>query len=112
MQARHIWGNLRISQPTLTAWRGRWIIRFIKEDKAQDNKLTVVSVDPSELDWSDVELTVDWTAVDHGLMGTVTAGDILDISALAGTGSYTISIRHIPTNDLLGSYAFISGVWY
>ncbi|GAG87051.1 unnamed protein product, partial [marine sediment metagenome] len=37
---------------------------------------------------------------------------ILDITTLAalvegdGTGAYTIAIRHVPTNTLIGTYAF------
>jgi len=107
---RYIPTNILIESYSFTGWSGISTITFVKEDGAQENKLTVISADPSNLDWSDVELIVDVTAVDHGLMGTVTAGDILDISALAGTGAYRVSFRHIPTNTLIGSYDFISGV--
>ena len=78
-------GTGQEAAPTLT---------FIKEDKAAVNTLTVIAADPADLSWGDLELQ-------NG-----TAGTILDISALAGTGSYTISIRHIPTNTLIGTYDF------
>ncbi len=83
--------------PTLT---------FIKEDKATVNTLTVIAADPADLSWGDLELQIDGTATNHGKTGTVTAGTILDITALAGTGAYTIGIRHIPTNTLIGTYSF------
>ena len=83
--------------PTLT---------FIKEDKASVNTLTVIAADPADLSWGDIEVQIDGTATNHGKTGTVTAGTILDITALAGTGAYTIGIRHIPTNTLIGTYDF------
>ncbi|GAH01619.1 unnamed protein product [marine sediment metagenome] len=39
---------------------------------------------------------------------TVLAGDIIDITGIAGTGIYTITIRHIPTNTLIGEFDFVS----
>ena len=93
-------GTGQEAAPTLT---------FIKEDKAAVNTLTVIAADPSDLSWGDLELQngTAGTVLDHGGgTDTVTAGTILDISAVAGTGSYTISIRHIPTNTLIGTYDF------
>ena len=83
--------------PTLT---------FIKEDKSTVNTLTVIAADPADLLWSDLELQVDGVATAHGKTGIVTAGNILDITALAGTGAYTIAIRHIPSNTLIGLWEF------
>ena len=81
-------------------------ITFSKTDMISTNTLTVISASPADVDWSDLELQVDGTAADHGMSGTVTAGDIIDITAIAGTGAYTITIRHIPTNTLIGSWDF------
>ena len=85
--------------PTLT---------FIKEDKSSVNTLTVIAADPADLSWGDIEVQngTAGTVLAHGQTGTVTAGTLLDISALAGTGAYTIGIRHIPTNTLIGLYVF------
>ena len=104
---RYIPTNILIESYSFTGWSGIPTITFVKEDGAQENKLTVVSADPSELDWSDVELKVDGTVVAHGQTGTVTAGDILDLSALAGTGAYRVFFRHIPTNTLIGEFDFV-----
>ena len=106
---RHIPTNILIASYSFTGWTGIPTLTFVKEDGAQNNKLTVVSVDPSELDWSDVELQVDGTIAAHGQTGTVTAGDILDLSALAGTGAYRVAFRHTPTNTLIGTYDFTAG---
>lgn len=81
-------------------------ITFQKKDIAYENTLTVVASDPPDIPWSDIELLVDGTPASHGMTGTVIAGQIIDITAIAGTGAYTISIRHIPTNTLIGSYDF------
>ena len=82
------------------------IITFTKTDQSSTNTLTVVSASPADMVWSDFELQVDGVASDHGLSGTVTAGDLIDITGIAGTGAYTISIRYIPTNTLIGSWDF------
>jgi len=81
-------------------------ISFAKTDMTSTNTLTVLSASPANLDWSDLELQVDGTAADHGMSGTVLAGDIIDITSIAGTGAYTITIRHIPTNTLIGEFDF------
>ncbi len=81
-------------------------ILFSQADQSATNTLTVISADPADMVWSDFDLQVDGIASDHGMSGTVTAGDIIDITAIAGTGAYTISLRHIPTNTLIGSWDF------
>ena len=92
-------------------------ITFLKEDKAAVNTLTVIAADPSDVSWGDIEILVNGTAIiDHNMTAAVTAGTILDITALvnaipdaipdAGKGAYTISIRHVPTNTLIGTYDF------
>jgi len=84
-------------------------ITFTKTDTDEINQLTVVSASPADVYWIDLELQVDGTAADHGMSGTVTAGDMIDITSIAGTGAYTITIRHIPTNTLIGSWDFTAG---
>ena len=81
-------------------------ISFIKEDTTSTNTLTVVSASPADVDWSDLGLQVDGTVADHGMSGIVLAGDIIDITSIAGTGAYTITIRYIPTNTLIGEFDF------
>ena len=81
-------------------------ITFSKTDMISTNTLTVISADPADMVWSDFDLWVDGIASAHGMSGTVTAGDIIDITAIAGTGAYIITIRHIPTNTLIGSWDF------
>ncbi len=93
-------GTGQEAAPTLT---------FIKEDKAAINTLTVIAADPADLSWGDIEVqnSTNATVLNHSFgTDTVTAGTILDITALAGTGAYTIGIRHIPTNTLIGTYSF------
>lgn len=81
-------------------------IIFSKIDLSDTNNLTVVNADPTNLDWIDIELLVDGEAVDHSISGRVDTGDMLDITSIAGTGSYNISFRHLPTNTLLASFNF------
>lgn len=83
------------------------IMTFIATDQEDINTLTVNTIDPSNVNWSDIELQVNGTAQDHGMSGIVTEGDIIDISNIAGTGEYTINIRHMPTNTLIASFDFI-----
>ena len=92
-------GTGQEAAPTLT---------FQKNDKATVNTLLVIAADPSDLQWGDIEVqnSSNATVLNHGYSNTVTAGTILDITALAGTGAYTIGIRHIPTNTLIGTYSF------
>ena len=90
-------GTGQAAAPTLT---------FIKEDKAEVNTLTVIAADPSDVSWGDIEILKNGTATPHGRTDTVTAGTILDITALAGNSSYAIGIRHVPTNTLIGTYDF------
>ncbi len=102
-------------------------ITFRKVDTAAENTLTVISADPTSLDWGDLEVQIDGSAVDYinktdnatyyGTGATVTAGNIIDITSTAyhhattnkATAMYaacTVTIRHIPTNTLIGSYDF------
>ena len=106
-------GTGQEAAPTLT---------FIKEDKATVNTLTVISADPSDISWGDIELLINGTAVDkiyksdntaYGTGDTINAGNVIDISETAyhfnstlEHSACTISIRHIPTNTLIGTYAF------
>jgi flagellin-like protein len=92
-------GTGQEAAPTLT---------FVKDDKAAINTLTVIAADPSDLSWGDIEVlnSTSGTVLTHIQTGTVTAGTLLDISALAGEGAYTIGVRHVPTNTLIGTYSF------
>ena len=92
-------GTGQEAAPTLT---------FQKDDKATVNTLLVIAADPSDLSWGDIEVqnSTAGTVLAHGQTGTVTAGTLLDISALAGEGAYTIGVRHVPTNTLIGTYSF------
>ena len=85
-------------------------ITFIKTDTATVNTLTVVSADPADIPWEDIELKVDDTVEDHGHSGEVTAGDVIDLTAIVGDGDYTVFIRHIPTNTLIGTFEFEAGI--
>ena len=96
--------------PTLT---------LTKEDTTTSEKLTVVSADPSNLEWGDLTLLID--GVDSyaagtgifGKSGTVAAGDIIylepgdNIDGDAPTVAYTVSIRHEPTNTLIYEEDFV-----
>jgi len=63
-----------------------------------NKKLTVASTSPNDLLWSDFEITGDCDS--SGLGTNVIAGDtITDCSG-------TITIRHIPTNTLIGTWEF------
>ena len=81
-------------------------VMFTKTDQSATNTLTVVAVDPVTVEWEDIELLVDGMVENHGMLGIVIAGDIIDLTSIAGTGAYTISFRHIPTNTLLASFEF------
>ena len=81
-------------------------ILFQKADKAYINSLTVVASDPPDVLWHNIEVQVDGILADHGMVGYVIAGNIIDLTAIAGIGAYTISIRYVPTNTLIGSYDF------
>ncbi len=81
-------------------------VTFAKVDQASVNTLTVVSVDPENLLWEDISLLIGSIGINHGKTGTIQAGDVLDITSYAGTGEYTISLRHKPTNTLIGVFDF------
>jgi hypothetical protein len=71
-------------------------IQFVKD--TTNHKLTVASVDPKNLMWSNFEIT--GVCDTSNLGSTVEAGDYL--SSCSGI----ISIRHIPTNTLIGTWEF------
>lgn len=73
-------------------------ITFIKDDI--EDTLTVASSDSASLTWEDLGITGNCDTT--GLTGSVTAGqEIIECDG-------TITIRHIPTNTLLGSWTFNS----
>ena len=85
-------------------------VQFVKNDS--DNKLTVASADPQNLDWGDLEVTpsgaFNWSNIAevgftfNESADSVNAGDYITVPD--GTGR--ISIRHIDTNTLLGNWDF------
>ena len=81
-------------------------IQFSKQDLSKYNTLNVIYSDPSDIDWSDIELQVDGTTANHGMSGIVTIGDGINITSIAGTGAYTITIKYIPTDTVLGTWDF------
>jgi len=83
------------------------ILTFIKTDTRNDNSLVVISADPGNLDWGDIDIMIDGYSYNHGNYGYVEAGDKIDISDIVGDGIYYVSIRHISTNTLIGEYDFI-----
>jgi len=92
--------------PTLT---------FIKEDTTQVETLTVVSADPSNLDWGDLVILINGVDQSDTLAGTVDAGDIIYFegtnrnvgTSAPPTTDYTVAIRHTPTNTLIYEATFI-----
>jgi len=88
------------------------VITFTQKDTAVVNSLTVVSADPGDLTWGDIDgkitptggISVDMT--DVLTSGTIVAGDIISITQ--STGAYTVTLRHIPSNTLIGSWDFTS----
>ena len=83
-------------------------ISFSKQDLSDYNSLNVIYSYPSDIDWNDLELRVDYNTEDHGMSGTVTVADSINITNIAGTGEYNITIIYIPTNTLIGSWNFIA----
>ena len=81
-------------------------ISFSKIDTSSVNTLTVVSADPADLSWSDLELRIDSEVTNHGLYDLVRAGDVIDLTPIAGDGEYVISIIHEPSNTLICSFDF------
>jgi len=72
-----------------------------KTDESTLNTLTILSIDPKTILWEDIELQVNRTAKNHGMSGLVSAEDTIDITSIAGTGEYSIVIRHLSTNTLI-----------
>lgn len=75
-------------------------MQLVKDDT--NNKLTVASADPGNLLWSDFALTNTTGSAWNNNTGTVEAGQIIEVSS----GSVTVSIRHVPTNTLIGTWEF------
>ncbi len=91
-------------------------IQFVKDDIG--NKLTVAKAEPGNLKWSDLNITYDGTygnlkfngnnwpgPTSNGGLNTtanVKAGDYITVE----DGTHNLTIRHIPTNTLLGTWTF------
>jgi hypothetical protein len=77
-------------------------------------KLTVASADPGNLQWESFNVSIHNTTtgaspaysypVGSTLTGDVRAGDIINVGDSGFT--YTVTIRHISTNTLIGSWDF------
>jgi RNA polymerase subunit RPABC4/transcription elongation factor Spt4 len=89
-----------------SSWESTPTIPFSQQDLSAYNSLNVIYSDPSDIDWSELKLQVDGTTADHGMSGTVTVADGINITSIAGTGAYIITIIYIPTNTLLGMWDF------
>ena len=87
-------------------WETTPTITCMKIDQDTINTLTIVVAEPETVTWSDLELLVDGYVVNHGMSGLVLAGDVIDITSIAGMNGYGITFRHIPTNTLIGAYDF------
>jgi flagellin-like protein len=86
-------------------------MQLIKDGNA--GKLTVASADPGDLEWADFEISLNgtihtstnWDSNFTGSMPNdiVTAGDYIELDS----GVYgTLTIRHVNTNTLVGSWTF------
>ncbi len=94
-------------------------LSFTKDDTTVSEKLTVVSADPTNLDWGDLTLLIngqDSNGITDGVFGqtgTVSAGDIIVFEPDPGytvatpTTDYTVAIRHEPTNTLIYEGNFV-----
>jgi len=76
-------------------------------------RLTVASADPGNLLWSQFNVTItntstDWVSYPVGdtLNGNVEAGNIIQVADTISTDDFTVSIRHISTNTLIGTWTF------
>jgi len=93
-------------------------MQFVKD--STNTKLTVASADPGNLNWDDfiiswtnttnvtVTLQPSGTAITSGTAPTSTivqAGQFLDLT-ISNNVDPTITIRHVPTNTLIGSWEF------
>ena len=80
------------------------VVTFSQTDRSDVNTLTVISADPGDLAWTDFECTFATGGSIGVPSDTVTAGDVIDITT--STGAYTVNLRHIPSNTLVGSWDF------
>lgn len=74
-------------------------LQFVKDDV--NDKLTLASADPGGLIWNDFEISGSYTSTSFSTTSEVQAGEY--ISGCSGS----ITIRHIPTNTLIGTWDFI-----
>ena len=87
-------------------WETTPLITCTITDETTINTLTIVAAEPETLLWGDIELQVNGSAKNHGMSGLIQAREVIDITSIAGTDAYTINLRHIPTNTLIGQYDF------
>ncbi len=88
-------------------------MQLVKDNTGK--KLTVASADPGNLQWADFNVTVHNTSTGASpaysypvdaddLTGVVMAGNIITVGESGFT--YTVTIRHNPTNTLIGTWDF------
>jgi len=94
-------------------------MQFVKD--STNTRLTVASADPGNLDWNDFVISWSTTATNCTMdlqpagtsitsgtaptTATVNAGQYLDLT-ITGSGTTTVTVRHVPTNTLIGSWEF------
>jgi len=90
-------------------------IQFVKDDV--NNKLTVAKAEPGNLNWGDLDITFTsgkyvWLYSGGNSYNLSNNPDLSSVAVEAGdylyyiNGTCTITIRHIDTNTLLGTWEF------
>jgi len=87
-------------------------ISYTKQDTIHEESLTIVMVDPNDLEWENITMLVNGeTTYTHGLSGTIEPGDKINLTQRVPideiTTDYTVSFVHIPTNYLIATFDFI-----
>ena len=87
------------------------VITFQQQDTALVNTLTVISADPGDLAWADLQVKINGTdaadPADYSVSGgtQVEAGNVI---TFVGVGNYTVAISHTPSNTLVGTWDYRS----
>jgi len=76
-------------------------IQFTKDTSAKT--LTVATADPNDIDWSDIEVSSTGTVL---TCSGWTATEPIKAGHMLKSCSGTITIRHIATNTLIGTWTF------
>ena len=87
------------------------VITFQQQDTALTNTLTIISADPGDLVWADLQVKINGTdaadPADYSVSGgtQVEAGNVI---TFVGVGNYTVAISHTPSNTLVGTWDYRS----